>query len=103
MPAAGKPKQMTAVYSCDGLEIPVFPQGDWIGLFLIRRGAAAIYSRIGMGLEVCVYEGLTRAEGVELERDGYPGERTGCWRAAIVIGTGFAHPGGAAGVEEDAV
>lgn len=30
-----------------------------------------IYNRIGMGLEVWVYAGLTKAENAEVDRDGY--------------------------------
>ncbi|MGC4052409.1 MAG: hypothetical protein QM757_24015 [Paludibaculum sp.] len=48
---------------------------------------ALIYNRIGMGLEVWVYPGLTKAEGVEVGRGGYPRDWSRYWRADIVNGT----------------
>lgn len=47
--------------------------------------------------------GLTKAENVEVDLDGYPKDWSRYWRAAVVRGTEFAYPGRAAGLEQDAV
>lgn len=56
-----------------------------------------------MGTEVWVYAGLTKAENVDVDRDGYPKDWSRYWRAAVVNGTEFAYPGRAAGLEQDAI
>ncbi|MGJ5813626.1 hypothetical protein [Paludibaculum fermentans] len=63
----------------------------------------SIYNRIGMGLEVWVYAGLTKADNVEVDRDGYPKDWSRYWRAVVVNGTEFSYPGRAAGLEQDAI
>jgi hypothetical protein len=56
-----------------------------------------------MGTQVWVYAGLTKAENVEVDRDGYPRDWSRYWRAAVVNGTEFAYPGRATGLEQDAI
>ncbi len=56
-----------------------------------------------MGLEVWVYAGLTKAQSVEVDLDGYPKDWSRYWRAAVVRGTEFTYPGRAAGLEQDAI
>ena len=57
-----------------------------------------------MGLEAWVFSGLTKAEGVEVDRDGYPRDWDRYWRAeAAVKNTEFANQGRAEGLEQDAI
>jgi hypothetical protein len=56
-----------------------------------------------MGTEVWVYAGLSKAENVDVDCDGYPKDWSRYWRAAVVSGTEFAYPGRAAGLEQDAI
>lgn len=46
-----------------------------------------------------MYAGLTKAENVEVDGDGYPVDWSRYWRAAVVRGTEFAYPGRAAELE----
>jgi hypothetical protein len=63
----------------------------------------SIYNRIGMGLEVWVYAGLTKAGNVDVDTDGYPRDWRRFWRAAVVDSTEFTFPGRAEGLEQDAI
>jgi hypothetical protein len=56
-----------------------------------------------MGLEVWVYAGLTKAENVEVNCDGYPKDWSRYWRAVVVNGTESSYPGRATGLEQDAI
>ena len=50
-----------------------------------------------------MYAGLTKAENVEVDGDGYPKDWSRYWRAVVVNGTEFSYPGRAAGLEQDAI
>jgi hypothetical protein len=57
-----------------------------------------------MGLEVWVYSGLTKADNVEVDRDGYPREWDRFWRVeAPVKYTECIFPGRSAWLEQDAI
>lgn len=56
-----------------------------------------------MGLEVRVYAGLTKAQGVELDANGYPVDLRHYWLADVVESTEEDFPGRAEGLEQDAI
>jgi hypothetical protein len=56
-----------------------------------------------MGLEVWVYAGLTKAENVDVDLDGYPKDWHRYWRAGVVESTEEEFPGRAEGLEQDAI
>ncbi len=62
-----------------------------------------IYNRIGMGRSCGSMRGLTKAENVEVSRDGIRSTGARYWRAAFVNGTEFAYPRRVAGLEQDAI
>jgi len=56
-----------------------------------------------MGLEVRIYAGLTKAQGVEMDANGYPIDLRRYWLADVVESTEEDFPGRTAGLEQDAV
>ena len=58
-----------------------------------RIGLRPIYNRIGMELEVRIYAGLTEAQGVEVDANGYPRDLRRYWLANVVESTEEDFPG----------
>jgi hypothetical protein len=56
-----------------------------------------------MGLEVRVYAGLTKAQGVEVDANGYPKDLQRYWFADVVESTQEDFPGRTEGLEQDAI